>query len=188
MHILVGVCFSSWKNTLQKSAFQKLILLQNLHSLYVHSLFCPWNSDFSSSFTVKLTTEVIMLHKDTATDLLETAFIISATTTIHHILKWIPVHGVAKAPDGFSRSPILYEFFSFPSGSEVFNNCIIVLSDENSQGAQQVDCYVHMHLDIHTPVLSKSCSRLYMHVLVVVCSSAWKNTLHKTVVQKLILY
>ena len=146
MHILVGVCFSSWKNTLQKSAFQKLILLQNLHSLYVHSLFCPWNSDFSSSFTVKLTTEVIMLHKDTATDLLETAFIISATTTIHHILKWIPVHGVTNATNGFSQKPASYEIFSFPIYFEVFKHFRAVSLQWNAFGVwQETGSYSHCH-------------------------------------------
>lgn len=43
--------------------------------LCIHSHIFPWNSYFSSTFPIKLTTEVIMFHKYTSTDWLKTALL-----------------------------------------------------------------------------------------------------------------
>ena len=83
--------------------------------------------------------------------------------------------------EGVCLYPALYETFSFLSDLQGFKHFITVLSVRNALG-DRVECYVHIHFDIHKPAQSNSGSTLYMHFLVGLLFSPRKNTLEKTVV------
>ena len=55
---------------LQKLCSRSLFDFKTDIVLCIHSVFCPWNIDFSSSFTITLTNEVTIFHRDTSADLL----------------------------------------------------------------------------------------------------------------------
>lgn len=96
--------------------------------LCINSLFCTWTCDFSNYLAIKLTTEMITFHKDTSTDLLKTARIISDSTSIQPLLKSVHLHFIITATDGFPWKPTSYQIFSLPSDLEVFKHFSIVLS------------------------------------------------------------
>ena len=95
--------------------------------LLIHLCFCPWNSDFICSFAIKLTTGVIMFHKVPLTDLPKRGLIISDGTRIHHVLKWVPVHGLSNPLTGFPKN-VLCKILFIPlwfQGVQTLHCCII---------------------------------------------------------------
>ena len=140
MYRLVKLCFSAWKNTLQKSVVQKLILFQSRHSL-VHP------------FTSLPTEKWLMYHVGYQTycgsdHIWERDFNRSVENSMyylrHHsfhlLLKRVHWHGIINTVDGFCLKPASYETFSFLSEWEGFKQFTTVLSGWNALGAQKVDC------------------------------------------------
>ena len=84
-----------------------------------------------------------------------------------------------------SKTHASFEMFSFLSDLEGFNQFTTVLPERKAIGAQRVDCYVHNPFAIHKPVQCNSGRILYLHFLVGLPFSPRKNTLEKTVAEKL---
>ena len=92
------------------------------------------------------------------------------TSVCHKCCRWI------------SEKHTSFEIFSFLSDLEGCKQFLAVFSERKATGAQNVDCYVHIHLDIHKPVESNSGVIVYMHFLLRLHFSPRKNTLEKTVI------
>ena len=84
----LGCAFRLGRRHCQKLRSRSLFYFKTDIVLCFHSLFCLWNSDFSSSPATKLNTWVIVIQTFTSIGLPRTALTISDSTRIHHTLKW----------------------------------------------------------------------------------------------------